>query len=89
MFYDHWEYMHRFGPGFGFGMGPLAGLVIAILVVLPFWQIFTKAGYSGWWSLLMVLPGVNAVALYVLAFSDWPSQGRRNGGPSDFPKVTT
>lgn len=42
----------------------------AILVV-PFWQIFKKAGLTPALSLLMILPLVNLVMLYVLAFSRW------------------
>ena len=83
MYYDHWDYMHRFGYGWGMGIGPLAGLIFALIVVLPFWQIFAKAGFSSWWSLLMLVPGVNVVALYVLAFADWPPQPRTDGGQSN------
>jgi hypothetical protein len=48
--------------------------VLAALVVTPFFLIFKKAGYSPWLSLLMVLPIVNFVMLYFLAFSRWPTQ---------------
>lgn len=50
----------------------LFGMVIfwAILIV-PFWQIFKKAGMTPALSLLMILPFVNLVMLYVLAFSRW------------------
>ena len=51
-------------------------LLAAALGVWPFWRIFTKAGFSGWFSLLMLVPMVNLVTLYVLAFSDWPNLGR-------------
>lgn len=51
---------------------PLMMLVFAVLVIVPFWFIFRKAGYSQWLSLLMVVPIVNVVMLYFLAFSDWP-----------------
>jgi len=68
MMYDRWQSIH----GFGLGFGPLGGLILGLLIILPFWQIFTKAGFSGWWSLLMLVPGVNVVVLYVLAFVDWP-----------------
>ncbi|MEO7623658.1 MAG: hypothetical protein ABIS30_11400 [Gallionella sp.] len=47
-------------------------LVYAALVIVPFWFIFRKAGYSQWLSLLMVVPLVNLGMLYFLAFSDWP-----------------
>lgn len=54
------------------GFGPFMFLLMAALVVVPFWRIFTKAGYSGWFSLLMLVPVVNIAALYFLAFADWP-----------------
>lgn len=49
-------------------------LVMAVIVVIPFWRICKKAGYSGWLSLLIVIPLVNLLFLYFLAFSQWPSQ---------------
>ena len=58
-------------------MGPLGlimWLIMVVLVVLPFWFIFLKAGHSKWLGLLMVVPIVNIVMLYYLAFSTWPSQ---------------
>lgn len=47
------------------------------LIVLPFWRIFTKAGYSGAWSLLMLIPVVNVIIFYVFAFSSWPALKER------------
>src|SRR2546422_633454 len=58
--------------------GPLMMLVVAALVIVPFWLIFAKAGFSGWLSLLMVVPVANIVMLYVLAFSAWPSLRDKN-----------
>ena len=58
-------------------MGPfglIMCLIIVVLIILPFWFIFSKAGYSKWLSLLMVVPMVNIVMLYFLAFSTWPSE---------------
>ena len=52
--------------------GPLMMLVFAALIIVPFWSIFRKAGYSQWLGVLMVVPIVNLVMLYFLAFSDWP-----------------
>ena len=66
---------------FGNGMwpfGPLMMLMMAAAVILPFWFIFSKAGYSKWLSLLMVVPLVNVILLYFLAFSQWPSLGNAN-----------
>lgn len=58
-------------------MGPfglIMWLIFVVFIILPFWFIFSKAGYSRWLSLLMVVPVVNFVMLYFLAFSTWPSQ---------------
>jgi hypothetical protein len=68
-----------FSPGHGmpmsfFPFGPFMWLVFSIVIVVPFWAIFSKAGYSSWLSLLMAIPLVNVITLYVLAFSRWPSQ---------------
>jgi hypothetical protein len=46
----------------------IVGLAI---IIIPFWQIFKKAGMSGALSILMAIPLVNLVMLYVLAFSQW------------------
>jgi hypothetical protein len=46
---------------------------LIVIALVPYWKIFGKAGFSPWLSLLMVIPLVNFVMLYVLAFSEWPS----------------
>ncbi len=52
--------------------GPFVLLCLAsLLVVPPFWEILRKAGFHPILSLLMLLPLVNLVALYVVAFSPW------------------
>lgn len=58
--------------------GPLMMLVFAALVIVPFWLIFAKAGFSGWLSLLMIVPIANIVMLYVFAFSAWPRLEEKN-----------
>ena len=58
---------------------PIHLLLIAVLgfvVYLPYWQIFKKAGFSPWLSLLMVIPLVNLCALYYLAFVRWPEKSK-------------
>ena len=60
MMYDRFD-MYVFGP--------VHMLLLGALLIIPFWQLFSKAGYSGWWSFLMIVPLVNVIALYVLAFS--------------------
>ena len=55
--------------------GPPEFLVIVIttaVIVLPFWKIYSKAGYSGALSLLMLIPILNLIMLFFLAFAEWP-----------------
>jgi hypothetical protein len=46
-------------------------LVMLVLVLVPHWFIFKKAGFSPWLSLLMFVPLLNLVMLYFLAFARW------------------
>jgi hypothetical protein len=45
------------------------------VVVIPYWQIFKKAGFSPVLSILVLLPLVNLLVLYYVAFSDWKRVG--------------
>jgi hypothetical protein len=47
------------------------GVMVSIIVLIPYWFIFKKAGFSPFLGLLMVLPFINIVLLYVLAFARW------------------
>jgi Zn-dependent protease with chaperone function len=47
------------------------GIIITIVVLIPYWFIFKKAGFSPFLALLMFLPIINIAMLYVLAFSRW------------------
>jgi hypothetical protein len=56
------------------GMMSVIGFIALIgtaIYIVPFWFIFKKAGFSPWLCLLLILPLVNIVMLYVLAFTDW------------------
>ena len=48
-------------------------IVIAYLVVVlvPAATILRKAGFSGWWSLVLLVPPLNLVGLWIFAFSRW------------------
>ncbi len=50
---------------------PLILIVGSLVVVVPYWMIFRKAGFPAFLGILMVVPLVNLVLLYVLAFSQW------------------
>jgi hypothetical protein len=71
-------------PMFGIGIPELlAAAVLGSFVVLPFWKIFTKAGFPGALSLSQVVPVLNVVALFYLAFSEWPVHRELSQSPVD------
>jgi hypothetical protein len=41
-------------------------------VFRPNCEILQKAGYSGWWCLIVFVPLANVVMFYVFAFANWP-----------------
>lgn len=47
------------------------GLIGIVVMLIPYWFIWKKAGFSPWLSLLMFVPLLNLVMLYVLAFAEW------------------
>ena len=63
---------------YGIGTPELFILGIGILIVWPFWKIFSKAGFSGWLSLLMVIPILSFIMLLYLAFAEWPIHRQLN-----------
>lgn len=53
-------------------------LGVAIAVVIPVWRICTRAGYPGWIALLILIPFINLIFLYFLAFASWPVDEARD-----------
>ena len=47
-------------------------LVATIIKILIFCKIFSNAGYSWALGLLMLIPFVNIIMAFFLAFADWP-----------------
>jgi hypothetical protein len=47
-------------------------LAIVVVSIIAAVRIVSKAGYSGWWVLITIVPIVNFVMLLVFAFSEWP-----------------
>ena len=50
---------------------PLIILVFLAIIIIPFWFICKKAGFSPWLSLLNIVPFDNLILIYVLAFAQW------------------
>jgi len=51
------------------GMFLFAACLVKLIL---WWRIFSKAGYSGAFSLLILAPFGTLIMLCVLAFSNWP-----------------
>jgi len=60
-------------------------ILLAIVWLIAWGQIFKKAGHSAWLSLLTLVPIVNIILFLWFAFSTWPvltrEESRRNGLP--------
>ena len=50
----------------------LVGLIILAIKLLIICKIFSKAGYSWALGLLMLIPLINIIMAFFLAFADWP-----------------
>jgi len=63
---------------FGIGVSELVVIfvymiLLVVLLIVPMWKIFSKAGFSGALSLLMLVPLANIIMLFYLAFAEWPA----------------
>ncbi|GHO71624.1 hypothetical protein KSC_105160 [Ktedonobacter sp. SOSP1-52] len=56
------------------GIQLLTGVVVLVISIALWWVIFSRAGYSGARSLLMLIPIVNVVIFLMFVFSEWPVQ---------------
>ena len=50
----------------------LSFLLLGLLVVWPAWRILTRVGLPPWMGILAVIPYVNVVLLFYVAFTEWP-----------------
>ena len=47
-------------------------LIVILILLWPICRIVSKAGYSGAWGLLFLIPVVNFIALWAFALMEWP-----------------
>ena len=50
---------------------PLIIIFCLAIIIVPFWFICKKAGFSPWLSFLNLVPLGNLILVYVLAFAEW------------------
>ncbi len=83
---------HGGQPVWGIGVGMIVFvsllfvLLTDIVAIVPFFWVFRKAGWHWAMGFLMLLPIVNLVMLYVLAFARWPVESRPQSGGSSRPR---
>ena len=63
-------WMHGYGP-----FHRLWFIVMIAVVIYPVGRILGRIGFSPLWSIVMFLPVVNLIALWILAFTEWPRGG--------------
>lgn len=56
------------------GVGLAVAIGVWLLFLVAYIRIIQKAGYSGWWILIGLVPVVNVVMFLVFAYSRWPVQ---------------
>jgi uncharacterized membrane protein YhaH (DUF805 family) len=58
------------------GAEGLVGLIIiavwVLVFIVPAAKVLRRVGFSGWWSILAVVPLVGIIAFWIFAFVRWP-----------------
>jgi hypothetical protein len=62
---------YQVSPGLSKGELVVAA-VMGLVFIFPWWKICSKAGFPGALSLTLLIPVINLVVLYYLAFAEWP-----------------
>jgi len=69
----------------GSGTSPLilillivAAFLALFVMIYPSWRITSKAGFSGWWSILTLVPFLNIAFVFFLALAPWPALTERS-----------
>jgi hypothetical protein len=52
------------------GSGLFWFLIVAVLVVVPFWKLLPRYGLSKYFALLAIIPAIALVLLWIIAFKD-------------------
>lgn len=61
-----------------FGILEIASWAFVMAIAIPTWRIFARVGKPPALALLCLIPGLGfIVAMYILAFSEWPKLSNR------------
>ncbi|WP_233217291.1 hypothetical protein [Trinickia dabaoshanensis] len=70
----HWTGMAGYGLAHW-----IVYVVMAVVLLYPIGRILMRIGLSPFWSILALVPLLNLIGLWLLAFIDWPTGPRRTG----------
>ena len=62
--------MMMWGYSAGYHGGGLMMLVMAALVIVPFWRLLPRFGIPSWVALVALFPPAALILLWVMAFKD-------------------
>ena len=54
----------------------IGAFLCLLAVAYPASRVLKRMGFSRWWTLVAFIPYVNVVALWVIAFIQWPADRR-------------
>ena len=60
--------------GYGGGFGFIMMIIYVVVVVIPIAKILGRIGFNQWWAAVAIVPMVNLIFLWVLAFINWPRE---------------
>jgi uncharacterized membrane protein YhaH (DUF805 family) len=69
------QHFPQVGPGFAIITAFLVAFIVLVILAVKLLiccKIFSNAGYSWALGLLMLIPIVNIIMMFYLAFADWP-----------------
>ncbi|TAM07827.1 MAG: hypothetical protein EPN70_01760 [Paraburkholderia sp.] len=73
--------MYQWNGMAGYGAAHwLVFVIMAVVLLYPIGRILTRIGLSPLWAILALVPMLNLLGLWVLAFVDWPRQGSGTPG---------
>ena len=52
------------------GGGVIWFLIVAVLLIVPFWKLLPRYGISKYFALLTIIPAIALVLLWIMAFKE-------------------
>ena len=65
----------------------LSGLIFAGVIIVSWWRIYTRIGWSPFLALLMPIPIGGVVVVMYVAFSRWPIEERMEALETDLKRL--